>query len=135
MIFMISYLILSLTYAFVVHCCAGNRLASQGKALLPHPATTFVALLSFYVFFVLQGSAVRQISADDESGVSAWQMWVGLWPLCLLLMAASLISHFVWLITLSLSKRGSRWLILVATGGIVIDLLAFRVLLIHFPDA
>jgi len=121
-------------YLIAVHGLAYRRRLGLGVVSASHFAPTTVALAMGYIFLIRRGVTVAQFAAGSEPGMDLWSLWVHLWPLLLLLTAASALAQLIWTIAACFQKAQRKWIPL-AIAGFLMSVFAFLTVGANFPDA
>ena len=87
-----------------------------------------------YLFLIVGGATTVQFNAGSSSRMNVWSTWVDLWPLFLLLTAATGLGTLVWTIASAVNKE-SRVALPAAIASLLLSILAFFTVASYFPSA
>ena len=107
---------------------------SSVKFIFAGGVPILVTLTMVYLFIIVGGATTVQFNAGSESGMSAWSMWVSLWPLFLLLTAINGVGCLIWLIT-CICKRNLRRKVIFSIVSLFFSTLSFYTVVSYFPSA
>jgi hypothetical protein len=121
-------------YVVGIHRYAQWKRLSHPILVVSHAAPSLVAISMTYIFLISHGATVRQFVAGSERGMDLWSLWVGLWPLLLLVTFGSGITQAGWTIVVTAKREWRGW-IPVALFGAAMSGFAFVTVMSNFPDA
>jgi hypothetical protein len=131
---LIIFLIAWSLSVFGMHYYAYRKSLYQRVVLFSHSVVSIVAIILAVVFLVADTPMVRQYAAGSEQRMDLWSLWVGLWPIILLVTFVTGIVLGIWSIINGVSPQRRKWfpISLVDTIGCFF---AFTTTLYHFPSA
>ena len=127
---------------FAIHATLKNRKRPQKEGAI-HPGVKFffgggipvaVTATMTYLFLIVGGATTVQFNAGSSSRMNVWSTGVDLWPLFLLLTAATGLGTLVWTIA-SAVKKESRVALPAAIASLLLSILAFFTVASYFPSA
>jgi hypothetical protein len=104
------------------------------KFVLASGAPLVTTVTMAYLFLIAGGSTTVQLNAGSPAGMNVWSTWVGLWPVFLLITAASGFGSMVWLGLCAFKKR-MRASIPVSVASLMLSVFAFFTVISYFPSA
>lgn len=110
------------------------RLRLASKFLFGGGIPLGVAGTMAYLFLIAGGATTVQFNVGSSSRMNAWSNWVDLFPLFLLLTAASGLGTLIWLIVAAI-RKSMRPEIPVAIASLLLSVLAFITVASHYPSA
>lgn len=93
-----------------------------------------VALTMTYLFLIVGGATAVQFNAGNPSAMNVWSTWVGLWPVFIVMTAASGLGTLIWTIACMISKQ-IRPSIVASVASFSLSVLAFFTVVSYFPSA
>jgi hypothetical protein len=130
----LAYLVVWCAYALAAHTWGWQKRLRLAGVIASHAAPSAVAVTMTYIFLLAGGSTVAQFVAGSEAGMDLWSLWFRLWPILLLVSAASGVMSLVWTIIVCVNNSRRRWTP-VTIAGVIMSVFAFLTVAANFPDA
>ena len=130
----LAYLVVWCAYVVSTHIRGRRKQLHLAGVIASHAAPSAVAIVMTYVFLLAGGATVAQTVAGSESGMNLWSLWLHLWPILLIVTAASGVISLVWAIIVCVKKSQRRWIPL-SIAAMVMSVFAFFTIAYNFPDA
>jgi hypothetical protein len=116
----LAYLAVWCAYVLAAHAWGWRKRLHFAGIIASHAAPSAVAVVMTYIFLLAGGSTVAQFAAGSESGMDLWSLWFGLWPILLLVTAASAFMSLVWTIVGYVDNSQRRWTPVALAGVIIV---------------